>query len=430
MSAKTGIQILSRLPLLLTHEGVLLPGCTMRISVDTYRNMQLVKSRLLWGTSLKSTIIGVIANTRDPEHDTDELPALYRVGTAGIAVGSNWLKPHYTLLITELCPFRTLQLLKQRPFAVGKVEQLDQLEQHASQALLEGELGELGEQILTHTHTGHIHFTYCCSAVSHSWWTLSVPVVAKLWHLLDSLPKETLPDMLASMIRETAVQIPCNSRHCVCGCGCPPILDALGLEERFKKLSPLLTQQIEGLKLLQKTRKPRQDEDKTVVAIRPVCKIGHFPGGQFSLDTAEEEEEEDSNDISLLEKMIRSTSMPELALKVVHCECTPHAVSSTECTPYAVSFTEWTPHAVSFTECTPHAVSFTEWTPHAVSFTECTPHAVSFTEWTPHALSSTECTPHAVSSTECTPHAVSFTEWTPHAVSSTECTPHGMSVMA
>ncbi|MGH0133152.1 UNVERIFIED_CONTAM: hypothetical protein FKN15_061302 [Acipenser sinensis] len=243
MADKTGIRIPSRLPLLLTHEGVLLPGCTMRISVDTYRNMQLVKSRLLRGTSLKSTIIGVIPNTRDPEHDTDELPALHRVGTAGIAVqvvGSNWPKPHYTLLITGLCRFRTLQLLKERPFAVGElVDMLD----------------------------------------------MSVPVVAKLRRLLDSLPKETLPDMLASMIRMS------NS----------------------EKL------QIEGLKLLQKTRKPRQDEDKTVVAIRPIRKIGqHFPGGQFSLDTAEEEEEEDedSDDIALLEKKIRSASMPEPALKV------------------------------------------------------------------------------------------------------------------
>ncbi|RXM34624.1 Lon protease-like 2, peroxisomal [Acipenser ruthenus] len=263
MSDKTGIRIPSRLPLLLTHEGVLLPGCTMRISVDTYRNMQLVKSRLLRGTSLKSTIIGVIPNTRDPEHDTDELPALHRVGTAGIAVqvvGSNWPKPHYTLLITGLCRFRTLQLLKERPFAVGElVDMLD----------------------------------------------MSVPVVAKLRRLLDSLPKETLPDMLASMIRTS------NSEKL-------QILDAVGLEERFKKLIPLLTRQIEGLKLLQKTRKPRQDEDKTVVAIRPIRKIGHFPGGQFSLDTAEEaeEEDEDSDDIALLEKKIRSASMPEPALKV------------------------------------------------------------------------------------------------------------------
>ena len=79
MSSNNGIQIPTRLPLLLTHEGVLLPGSTMRISVDTPRNMQLVKSRLLKGTSLKSTIIGVIPNTRDPENDTDNLPSLHRL---------------------------------------------------------------------------------------------------------------------------------------------------------------------------------------------------------------------------------------------------------------------------------------------------------------------------------------------------------------
>lgn len=78
MSSTGGIQIPSRLPLLCTHDGVLLPGSTMRISVDTARNMQLVKSRLLKGTSLKSTIIGVIPNTRDPEDDSDELPSLHR----------------------------------------------------------------------------------------------------------------------------------------------------------------------------------------------------------------------------------------------------------------------------------------------------------------------------------------------------------------
>lgn len=78
MSSNSGIQIPSRLPLLCTHDGVLLPGSTMRIGVDTARNMQLVKSRLLKGTSLKSTIIGIIPNTRDPEHDSDELPSLHR----------------------------------------------------------------------------------------------------------------------------------------------------------------------------------------------------------------------------------------------------------------------------------------------------------------------------------------------------------------
>lgn len=83
MSSSSGIQIPSRLPLLLTHEGVLLPGSTMRISVDSARNMQLVRSRLLKGTSLKSTIIGVIPDTRDPEQDSEELPSLHRSVPAG-----------------------------------------------------------------------------------------------------------------------------------------------------------------------------------------------------------------------------------------------------------------------------------------------------------------------------------------------------------
>ncbi|MEQ2204156.1 Lon protease-like protein 2 [Xenoophorus captivus] len=78
MASAGGIQIPSRLPLLLTHEGVLLPGSTVRFSVDSPRNMQLVSQRLLKGTSLKSTIIGVIPNTRDPEQDSDPLPPLHQ----------------------------------------------------------------------------------------------------------------------------------------------------------------------------------------------------------------------------------------------------------------------------------------------------------------------------------------------------------------
>uniref|UniRef100_A0AAQ6A5S9 Lon N-terminal domain-containing protein n=1 Tax=Amphiprion ocellaris TaxID=80972 RepID=A0AAQ6A5S9_AMPOC len=127
MTSAGGIQIPSRLPLLLTHEGVLLPGSTVRFSVGSPRNMQLVSQRLLKGTSLKSTIIGVIPNTRDPEHDTDDLPTLHKIGTAGIAVqvvGSNWPKPHYTLLITGLCRFSVSSLLKERPFVLAEVQVL------------------------------------------------------------------------------------------------------------------------------------------------------------------------------------------------------------------------------------------------------------------------------------------------------------------
>lgn len=54
--------------------------------------------------------------------------SMCRIGTAGIAVqvvGSNWPKPHYTLLITGLCRFRVSNLLKERPFVLAEVKILD-----------------------------------------------------------------------------------------------------------------------------------------------------------------------------------------------------------------------------------------------------------------------------------------------------------------
>lgn len=42
------------------------------------------------------------------------------------------------------------------------------------------------------------------------------------------------------------------------------VLDAVSLEERFKKALPMLTRQIEGLKLLQKTRKMSPDNENRV----------------------------------------------------------------------------------------------------------------------------------------------------------------------
>ncbi|KAG7333255.1 hypothetical protein KOW79_003390 [Hemibagrus wyckioides] len=289
MSSSSGIQIPSRLPLLLTHEGVLLPGSTMRISVDSARNMQLVRSRLLKGTSLKSTIIGVIPNTKDPEQDSEELPSLHSIGTAGLAVqvvGSNWPKPHYTLLITGLCRFRVTQLLRERPFPVAVVEQLDKLEQYTEGQQLDGGLGELSQKF------------YQAAVQLVGMLDMSVPVVAKLRRLLDSLPRETLPDVLAAMIRTS------NTEKL-------QVLNAVDLEERFKKTLPMLTRQIEGLKLLQKTRKPKPEDEKRVLVIR---KGGVLPGRQFSLE--EEGEDEEGDDMAVLERKVNEAAMPESALRV------------------------------------------------------------------------------------------------------------------
>ncbi|XP_047451587.1 lon protease homolog 2, peroxisomal [Mugil cephalus] len=294
MASGGGIQIPSRLPLLLTHEGVLLPGSTVRFSVDSPRNMQLVSQRLLKGTSLKSTIIGVIPNTRDPEHDTDQLPTLHKIGTAGIAVqvvGSNWPKPHYTLLITGLCRFKVSSVLKEKPFVLAEVEQLDKLEQYTTSATdgVTAEDGELGELSQTFYQT---------ALQLLGMLDMSVPVVAKFRRLLDSLPRETLPDVVTSMIRTS------NKEKL-------QVLDAVSLEERFKKALSMLTRQIEGLKLLQKTRKMSPDNEKRVLSMR---KGGVFPGRQFNLD--EEDEDEDGDDTTALERKVQGANMPEAALRV------------------------------------------------------------------------------------------------------------------
>ncbi|XP_027723382.1 lon protease homolog 2, peroxisomal [Vombatus ursinus] len=289
MSSVSAIQIPSRLPLLLTHEGVLLPGSTMRTSVDSARNLQLVRSRLLKGTSLQSTILGVIPNTPDPASDAQDLPPLHRIGTAALAVqvvGSNWPKPHYTLLITGLCRFQIVQVVKEKPYPVAEVEQLDRLEEFPSPSNSQEELGELSEQF----------YKYAVQLVEML--DMSVPAVAKLRRLLDSLPREALPDILTSIIRTS------NKEKL-------QILDAVSLEERFKMTIPLLVRQIEGLKLLQKTRKHKQDDDKRVIAIRPLRRITHIPGA-----LEDEDEDEDNDDIVMLEKKIRTSSMPEQAHKV------------------------------------------------------------------------------------------------------------------
>uniref|UniRef100_A0A8C7Z1U9 Lon protease homolog 2, peroxisomal n=1 Tax=Oryzias sinensis TaxID=183150 RepID=A0A8C7Z1U9_9TELE len=288
MASGGGIQIPSRLPLLLAHEGVLLPGSTIRFSVDSPRNMQLVSQRLLKGTSLKSTIIGVIPNTRDPEQDTEDLPTLHTIGTAGIAVqvvGSNWPKPHYTLLITGLCRFRVSGLLKERPFVLAEVTPFIRIKRSRH---------KLSAKEIYDTRL-------CVSLQLLGMLDMSVPAVAKFRRLLDSLPREMLPDVVASMIRTS------NKEKL-------QVLDAVSLEERFRRTLPMLTRQIEGLKLLKKSRKMTPGSEKRVLSMRN-SKGGPFPGRQFSLDR-DEDSDDDGDDTASLEKKVHGANMPEAALKV------------------------------------------------------------------------------------------------------------------
>lgn len=123
-------------------------------------------------------------------------------------------------------------------------------------------------------------------------------------------------------------------------CGHVKVLDAVSLEERFRTALPMLTRQIEGLKLLKKSKKLSPDTEKKVAGSSPVSllspswvlldcswrvwcfplqvlslrKGGVFPGQNIGLDG--EDEDEDSDDSSVLERKIRAANMPDAALKV------------------------------------------------------------------------------------------------------------------
>uniref|UniRef100_H3CE97 Lon protease homolog n=1 Tax=Tetraodon nigroviridis TaxID=99883 RepID=H3CE97_TETNG len=288
----SGLRIPGRLPLLLTHQGVLLPGSSGRFRVDSPRNMSLVRQRLLRGTSLRSTIIGLVPGSRDPELGTDPLPPLHRTATAGVAVqvvGSNWPKPHYSLLVTGLCRVRVSALVQERPFVLAEVEQLDKLDQDAGPAepAPGPEIVDLSDKF------------YQAALRLVGVLDLSAPVVARLRRLLDGLPRDSLPDVVASMIRASDQEKLQLLRSC---------WDAVDLEERLRTVLPLLTRQIEALKLLQKSRSlgPAQGP--------PGGRGGAPRGQQFSLEGGEEEE--DADDMAVLERKVHGAGMSEAALKV------------------------------------------------------------------------------------------------------------------
>lgn len=58
------------------------------------------------------------------------------------------------------------------------------------------------------------------------------------------------------------------------------VLDAVSLEERFRTALPMLTRQIEGLKLLNKSKKLSPDTEKKVAGSSPVS-LFFSPGRVF-----------------------------------------------------------------------------------------------------------------------------------------------------
>ncbi|XP_032813573.1 lon protease homolog 2, peroxisomal isoform X1 [Petromyzon marinus] len=311
---KGGLRIPERLPLLLAADAVLLPGASARLGVDSARNMGMVRARLLRGASLRSSVIGVLPHAAEPADDeegSDAQGLAERVGTAAVVVqvtGSNWPRPHYTLLVTGLCRFRVLAVRRQHPYILADVQQLDRLgpgpdlENGRPGASSDGnETSESSAELTELTETFYKHARKLAGMLD-----MSVPVVAQLRRLLDSLPSEDLPDIVASIVRTSRAEK-------------LQVLEAVELEERFRRTIPLLVRQIEGVKLINKAR--RSDSsllDNKVLPGRLGRREGAaaLGGRKALLGLSGEDGDEEEDDIASLERKVRSCGMTDVALRV------------------------------------------------------------------------------------------------------------------
>ncbi|XP_078688340.1 lon protease homolog 2, peroxisomal-like [Branchiostoma floridae x Branchiostoma belcheri] len=246
--APRSVRIPRRLPILVVSGGVLLPGSSMRIPVHAPRNMQLVKNHVMKRSSLSSIIIGVATTTnKDPQ--TEDLEALHEIGTAAVVAqvtGTNWPKPAYTLLVTGLCRFKLDAFVQEMPYPIAQVTQLDKLP---------GDLTDENDEELS-----ALLDTFKEKAnVLVDMLDITVPVVAKLKKMLDSLPSQHLPDVFASIVKATFKEK-------------LQVLDAVDLRERFEKTLPLLLRQIEGLRLLQNSKQQGNKKNREISNVRIVVK--------------------------------------------------------------------------------------------------------------------------------------------------------------
>jgi len=258
----------------------------------------MVKSRLLGRNSLSSTVIGVVP--KELGFENDDPSTMHHIGTAAIVVqvtGTNWPQPSYTMLVTGLCRFKIEELLQETPYAVARVKQLDKLpgDNVDEDKIEDAELLSLAENFREH------------ASKLVDMLDISIPVVAKLKSMLDSLPDEHFPDICASIVKASYAEK-------------LQVLDALDLSERFKKTLPLLMRQIEGLKLLQKSRSANmQIVRRKPINSRPINMKKTFKNLPDNLAN-EDEESEEADDIMELEKKIKSVKMPPEAEKAAYKE--------------------------------------------------------------------------------------------------------------
>ncbi|GFR59788.1 LON protease homolog 2, peroxisomal [Elysia marginata] len=255
--------------------------------------MNMVKSRLMDRNTLRSTIIGVIPKTNGSDGIDEDVSKVHPIGTAAVVVqitGTNWPRPAYTLLVTGLCRFQVESMLQETPYPIATVKQLDKLSDDDNDEI------KTSEELESLAENFREQATKLVDMLD-----TSIPVVAKLKKMLDSVPSQHLPDICSTIVKASFSEK-------------IQVLDAVDLAERFKTALPLLMRQIEGLKLLRKARKDGKVEIVTRKEMgRPLNMGGVFRKVDPDLD--DEERDEDVDEVGDLESKIKAAGMPDQALK-------------------------------------------------------------------------------------------------------------------
>ncbi|XP_026287713.1 lon protease homolog 2, peroxisomal isoform X1 [Frankliniella occidentalis] len=280
-----------KLPLLLVTEDVLLPGSSIRVSVTSSANINMVKSRLLSKSSLSSSIIGVLP--KEPgQFESDDIGAMHNIGTAALVVqvtGTNWPRPSFTLLVTGLCRFRLDKLVMEVPYPVGVVTQLDKLS-------IDDEDDDENPEFAALVENFRSESTKLLDMLD-----VSSPVVARLKKMLNSIPHTMLADLVASLTKASFTEK-------------LEILDAIDLMERFKKALPLLVRQVKMLEVIRKGTSLESNPGRRM--IMPFQNIADGPKTSKRSDD-EMDGNSDTNDLLELQKKLKEAKLPQHARKIV-----------------------------------------------------------------------------------------------------------------
>uniref|UniRef100_A0A914W2L4 Lon protease homolog n=1 Tax=Plectus sambesii TaxID=2011161 RepID=A0A914W2L4_9BILA len=156
------VQVPKKLPILMVTDGVVFPAATMRIPIRSKQNILMLEQRILSATSLHGSIVVIAYRdaTADKSSSADDsqveadgrVPkAVHTIATAAIVtqvMGSNWPQPSYTVQVTGLCRVRLDRIVRQQPFLLAAISQLDKIDDIKSvKAVSEAALKEFTDDV-------------------------------------------------------------------------------------------------------------------------------------------------------------------------------------------------------------------------------------------------------------------------------------------